>query len=118
MTLTVQPARDAGSAVQAVRNVVRGIDPSVPVYEIRPMSEWLNDSIWRIRLSTVMLAIFAGVALALAAVGVYGVMAYSVLQRTREIGIRLALGSTRGGVLRLVLQQVSLLSAAGYSWAF
>ncbi len=113
MTMTVQPAADTASAVHAVRDAVRSIDRGVAVNQVRPMAQWLNDSTWRARLSVVLLALFAGVALILAGIGVYGVMAYSVAQRTQEIGIRLALGATPSGVLKLVMGQASLLGLIG-----
>jgi putative ABC transport system permease protein len=113
MTITAQPAADTASAVRAVRDTVRSIDRGIAVNQVRPMAQWLNDSTWRVRLSMVLLALFAGVALILAGIGVYGVMAYSVAQRTQEIGIRLALGATPSGVLRLVMGQASLLGLIG-----
>jgi putative ABC transport system permease protein len=113
MTITVQPAADTAGAVRAVRDAVNSIDRGVAVNQVRPMAQWLNDSTWRARLSMVLLALFAGVALILAGIGVYGVMAYSVAQRTQEIGIRLALGATPSGVLQLVMGQASLLGLIG-----
>jgi putative ABC transport system permease protein len=113
MTITVRPAAGAASAIEAVRDTVRGIDPGVPVFEIRPMSTWVSDSTWRQRLGMVLLAVFSAVALVLASIGVYGVMAYSVAQQTQEIGIRLALGATRALVVRMVLRRAVLLTATG-----
>lgn len=113
MTVTVRPAADVRAAIRAVRETVRAIDPEIAVAQVRHMSDWLNDSTWRVRLGMVLLALFAAVALILAGIGVYGVMAYAVAQRTQEIGIRLALGATPGGVLRLVLRQASWLSLLG-----
>jgi putative ABC transport system permease protein len=94
MTITVRPARDPVRALQAVRDTVREINPGVPVFQVRPMSSWVNDSTWRERLGMVLFAVFSSVALVLASIGVYGVMAYSVAQQTQEIGIRLALGAS------------------------
>jgi len=118
MTITVRPAADAASALQAVRDTVRDIDPGVPVFQVRPMSSWVNDSTvndstWRQRLGMVLFAVFSGVALVLASIGVYGVMAYSVAQQTQEIGIRLALGATPALVMRLVLRRTLLLTVSG-----
>jgi len=113
MTITVRPAADTASAIEAVRDTVRGIDAGVPLFEIRPMSSWVSDSTWRQRLGMVLLAVFSGVALVLASIGVYSVMAYSVAQQTQEIGIRLALGATRALVLRMVLRRALLLTVAG-----
>ncbi|MGB9454473.1 MAG: ABC transporter permease [Bryobacteraceae bacterium] len=113
MTITVRPAADTASAIEAVRDTVRGVDAGVPVFEVRPMASWVSDSTWRQRLGMVLLAVFSGVALVLASIGVYGVMAYSVAQQTQEIGIRLALGATRALVLRMVLRRALLLTIAG-----
>lgn len=113
MTITVRPAADTASAIAAVRDTVRGIDAGVPVFEVRPMSSWVSDSTWRQRLGMVLLAVFSGVALVLASIGVYGVMAYSVAQQTQEIGIRLALGATRALVVRMVLRRALLLTVTG-----
>jgi putative ABC transport system permease protein len=113
MTITVRPAASAPSAIQAVRKAVRVADPGVPAFQVRPMSSWVSDSTWRSRLGVVLFAVFSGVALALASIGIYGVMAYSVTQQTREIGIRLALGATRALVMRFVLLRALLLTIAG-----
>ena len=113
MTITVRPAGGAASAIQAIRDTVRGIDPGVPVFQVHPMSSWLNDSTWRSRLGVVLFAVFSVVALVLASIGVYGVMAYSVAQETQEIGIRLALGATRPLVMRFVLLRALTLTVSG-----
>ena len=113
MTITARPRADTASAIQAVQNAIRDIDPGVPVFRVRPMAEWLHQSTWRTRLSMVLLSVFAGMSLLLASVGVYGIMAYSMTQRKQEIGIRIALGATRGGIMRLALRQAVLLSVTG-----
>jgi putative ABC transport system permease protein len=113
MTVTVTPSRSDAEAIAAVRNAVRNLDAGVPVFTIRPMRDFFRDSTWRQRLATWLLGSFAGVALLLAGIGIYGVMAYSVAQRTQEIGIRMALGATPIGVLRLVLKQAVILSLIG-----
>ena len=122
MTITASPRADTASAIRAVQNAVRDIDPGVPVFRVRPMAEWLHQSTWRTRLSMVLLSVFAGMSLLLATVGVYGIMAYSMTQRKQEIGIRIALGATRGGIMRLALRQAVLLSvtgiALGICWRF
>jgi putative ABC transport system permease protein len=113
MTITVRPAGGAASAIQAIRDTVRGIDPEVPIFQVRPMLSWLKDSTWRSRLGVVLFAVFSGAALLLASIGVYGVMAYAVAQQTQEIGIRLALGATRPLVMRFVLLRALMLTVSG-----
>ncbi len=115
-SMTGGVARIAGSPAAAaapIRAAIAQYNPEIVTFDLQPMSEIVDQSIAARRFSMILLGIFAGLALALSGVGIYGVIAYISSQRTHEIGIRMALGATSGDVLRMVLGQGALLIAAG-----
>jgi putative ABC transport system permease protein len=113
MTLVVKTVSDPKGIVGAVREEVRAMDKDLPLYNIRSMDEYIQESVAQPRLIATLLTIFAGLALALTAIGLYGVVSYSVAQRTHEIGIRMALGARPADMLRLVIKQGMTLAAIG-----
>lgn len=112
-TFALKTVADPDSIVRALRGEISSLDPDLAVFDVRTMSERIDLSLSSRRTSMLLANAFGGVALFLASLGIYGVLAYLVAQRTREIGIRVALGSTRVGILRLVLREGFELVAIG-----
>ncbi len=111
--LLVRTTRDPRTLAADVRNVLRELDPGIPMFAVEPLEETVSRSMAERRFAALLLGLFAATALVLAGIGVHGVFSYSVEQRTREMGIRLALGAQPGQTLRLIMKQGAILTVAG-----
>lgn len=113
MTVVARARTEPSTLVEPMRGVLQNLDPDVPMFAVRSMPQIVANAVAQPRLYMVLIACFAATAMLLAAIGLYGVLAYAVGQRTREIGIRLALGARRAEVLRMVMSQAGRLVLAG-----
>jgi putative ABC transport system permease protein len=115
MTLVIRTAGESPAVAPAVRSVLHELDPNQPISDVRTMDQVMGETLARARFNTLLLVLFAGLAMLLAAVGIFGVMNYSVNLRTREIGIMLALGAQPSRILTLILRQGLVLTLIGIS---
>jgi len=111
--IVLRTAGDPRALIAAAQAHVRVLDPEQPVYQVKTMDELAKDRLFGLRAIAVLMAIFAGIALLLAAVGVYGVVSATVTERTHELGVRVALGASQRAVTGLVLARSLLITAAG-----
>lgn len=112
-TLVVRTSLGSATVAPALRSALSAIDRDLPLDQIETMEQWVSASVGQPRFQTILLSAFSVLALVIASVGIYGVMNYLVSQRTREFGIRVAIGATQGDVLRLVLQEAAVLIVSG-----
>ncbi|MCC7010501.1 MAG: ABC transporter permease [Acidobacteria bacterium] len=113
MTILVRTAVSPTESIAPIRREVNALDPNLPIYNVRTMDQWIAGSLATPRFNVVLLGTFAGLALVLASVGIYGVVSHSVTQRTRELGLRMAMGAQQRDVVAMVLRESLLVVAVG-----
>jgi ABC-type antimicrobial peptide transport system permease subunit len=113
MNVVVRTSSDPDALAPSIRKIVQDADATLPMVRYRSMEEVFDDAVARPRFLTTLLSVFAGLALLLAAIGTYGILSYAVTERRQEIGIRMALGASRGSVLQMVMQYGLMLAGVG-----